>query len=442
MGMDFFGHQDQARKASGRLVWLFVAAVVCIILLIYAAAKAFLIVGDVSEQGLIDLPVLGAVAGAVSALVVGAMAFKSAQLRGGGAAVAEMMGGRLVDPHTRDPQERVLMNVVEEMSIASGVPVPDVFVLEAEAGVNAFAAGWSTKDAAVAVTKGALETFSRDELQGVIAHEFSHIFHGDMRLNIRLVGTLFGIICLTVIGRVLLHAGRGSKRDGQHVAIFGLVLVAVGYIGVLFARLIQAAISRQREYLADAAAVQSTRNPKGIGMALAKLCGLTGKLERPHAEEASHMMFADAIAGLGGGLATHPPIEERVERVLPGCLKHAAACGSLTQAVHDTPAPMQPAGAAGFAGPTPQRVLESVGDPQPQHVEAARALLSALPLHVGVSAHEPARAPALIYSLLLDKDEAERMRQLALLDGSDGGARLDAQALYAEVAALPRTMHL
>ena len=315
MGMDFFGHQDQARKASGRLVWLFVAAVVCIILLIYAAAKALLVVGDVSEPGLIDLPVLGVVAGAVSALVLGAMAFKSAQLRGGGAAVAEMMGGRLVDPHTRDPQERVLMNVVEEMSIASGVPVPDVFVLEAEAGVNAFAAGWSTKDAAVAVTKGALETFSRDELQGVIAHEFSHIFHGDMRLNIRLVGTLFGIICLTVIGRVLLHAGRGSKRDGQHVAIFGLVLVAVGYIGVLFARLIQAAISRQREYLADAAAVQYTRNPKGIGMALAKLGGLTGKLESPHAEEASHMMFADAVAGLGGGLATHPPIEERVERV-------------------------------------------------------------------------------------------------------------------------------
>lgn len=441
MGMDFFGHQDQARKASGRLVWLFVAAVLCIILVIYAAAKVLLVVGEVGTPSLIDLPVLGVVAAAVSAVVVGAMLFKSAQLQSGGAAVAEMMGGRLVDPHTRAPQERVLMNVVEEMSIASGVPVPDVFILDKEAGVNAFAAGWSTKDAAVAVTQGALETFSRDELQGVIAHEFSHIFHGDMRLNIRLMGTLFGIMCLTVIGRILLHTG-GRKRDGQQAALFGLVLIIAGYIGVLFARLIQAAISRQREYLADAAAVQYTRDPKGIGMALAKLGGLTGKLKSPHAEEASHMMFADAVAGLGGGLATHPPIEERVERVLPGFMKNAAASGSLTQAVADTDAPALSPAAAGFAGSTPQRMVASVGDPQPRHVEAARALLSELPLDVSVAAHEAARAPALIYSLLLDEDDAERHRQLSLLGDEQSATRLQTEESFGDLAALPRTMRL
>ncbi|MFN3242003.1 MAG: M48 family metallopeptidase [Planctomycetota bacterium] len=440
--MDFFGHQDQARKASGRLVWLFVAAVVCIIALIYLAAKLLLVVAKTGEPQLIDWPLLGIVAGGVCAVVVGAMLFKTAQLQSGGAAVAEMMGGRLVDPHTRDPQERVLMNVVEEMAIASGVPVPDVFIMDGEAGINAFAAGWSTKDAAVAVTRGSLETFNRDELQGVIAHEFSHVFHGDMRLNIRLMGTLFGIICIAVIGRILAHTGGGRRREGQHVALFGIALIVIGYVGVFFARLIQAAVSRQREYLADASAVQYTRNPKGIGMALAKIGGLTGKLENPHAEEASHMMFAEAVSGLGGGMATHPPIEERVERVLPGFLKNVESSGSLQQAVADTPAPDQVAGVAGFAGSTPRRIVDSVGDPQPKHVAAARQLLSDLPLDLGVAAHEPARAPALVYALLLDDDDRERDKQLGMLEDTGEETRHDARSFYRDVAALPRTMRL
>lgn len=440
--MDFFGHQDQARKASSRLVWLFVAAVICIIVLIYIAAKLLLVVTKAGEPQLIDWPVLGIVAGAVCAVVVGAMLFKTAQLQGGGAAVAEMMGGRLVDPHTRDPQERVLMNVVEEMAIASGVPVPDVFIMDGEAGVNAFAAGWSTKDAAVAVTRGSLDTFNRDELQGVIAHEFSHVFHGDMRLNIRLMGTLFGIICIAVLGRILAHTGGGRRRDGQQVALFGIALIVIGYVGVLFARLIQAAVSRQREYLADASAVQYTRNPKGIGMALAKIGGLTGRMENPHAEEASHMMFAEAVSGLGGGLATHPPIEERVERVLPGFLKNVESSGSLEQAVVDTPAPDQVTGAAGFAGSTPSRIVDSVGDPQPKHVVAARQMLSEMPLDLSVAAHEPARAPALVYALLLDEDDGERKKQLGMLESASATLMHDAQAFYRDVAALPRTMRL
>ena len=441
MAMDFFGHQEQARRASRRLVWLFVAAVVCIILLIYGAALG-LFVGTAkpgSDLAWAGLPLLGVVSLSVAALVGGAMLFKTAQLQTGGAAVAEMMGGRPVDPHTSDPQERVLMNVVEEMAIASGVPVPDVFVLDREDGVNAFAAGWSTKDAAVAVTRGSLETFTRDELQGVIAHEFSHVFHGDMRLNIRLMGTLFGIICIAVLGRVLLYSGRGNRREGGQVALFGLALVIVGYVGVFFARLIQAAVSRQREYLADAAAVQYTRNPKGIGMALAKIGGLTSRMKSPHTEETSHMLFA---AGLGGGLATHPPIADRVERVLPGVLQAVAEAGSLEQAVAATEAPAVAPGAAGFSGSTPGRVLASVGDPQPQHVAAARALLDELPLDLSVAAHEPGRAPALVYGLLLDDDARERDRQLTLLASADPTVGHDAQAFRRELSGLPRTMRL
>lgn len=441
MAMDFFGHQEQARKASRRLVWLFVAAVVCIILLIYGAALG-LFVGTAkpgSDLAWAGLPLLGVVSVSVVALVGGAMLFKTAQLQTGGAAVAEMMGGRPVDPHTSDPWERVLMNVVEEMAIASGVPVPDVFVLDGEDGVNAFAAGWSTKDAAVAVTRGSLETFTRDELQGVIAHEFSHVFHGDMRLNIRLMGTLFGIICIAVLGRVLLYSGRGNRREGGQIALFGLVLVIVGYVGVFFARLIQAAVSRQREYLADAAAVQYTRNPKGIGMALAKIGGLTSRMKSPHTEETSHMLFA---AGLGGGMATHPPIADRVERVLPGVLQNVAATGSLEAAVAATEAPAAAAGAQGFTGSTPGRLLASVGDPEPRHVLAARALLDELPLDLSVAAHETERAPALVYALLLDHDADERARQLALLDDADPACRHDAQAFHRELAGMARTMRL
>jgi len=442
MGMDFFGQQHQARKASGRLIWLFVAAVACIVALIYFAAKVLLVVSEVRDPSGVDWPLLGAVAASVIALVLGATLYKSAQLRSGGAAVAKMMGGRRVDPHTSEPQERVLMNVVEEMAIASGVPVPEVFILDKESGVNAFAAGWSTNDAAVAVTQGSLDAFNRDELQGVIAHEFSHIFHGDMRLNIRLMGALFGIICIAVIGRILARSGRRGRRDGQQIAVFGLALIAIGYLGVLLARLIQAAVSRRREYLADAAAVQYTRNPKGIGMALAKIGGLSGKLQSPHADEASHMMFAAGVARLGGSLATHPPIEQRVERVLPGFLKNAASSGSMEQGVIDTAAPAPPSGASGFAGATPRGVLDSVGDPQPQHVAAAHDLLKQLPLNLSVAARESSRVPGIVYSLLLDADEAKRERQIALLQDAGATTTADAQSFYDEVAAMPRTMRL
>src|SRR5205085_4514261 len=239
--------------------------------------------------------------------------FKTLSLARGGRAVAELLDGRLVNPNSTDAHERKLLNVVEEMAIASGVPVPPVYVMDGEPGINAFAAGHSASDAAISVTHGAMTMLTRDELQGVIAHEFSHLLNGDMKLNLRLMGLVFGILCLTVIGRVLIRT-RGSKNP---LPLVGLALIVVGWAGAFFGRLIQAAVSRQRELLADAAAAQFTRNPAGLAGALKKIGGLAygSRIESPHAEEASHLFFAD---GVGNSLfSTHPPLTERIRALDP-----------------------------------------------------------------------------------------------------------------------------
>ena len=242
--------------------------------------------------------------------------FKTLELAQGGSAVATALGGRPVSPTTADPNERKLLNVVEEMAIAAGVPVPQVYLLPEERGINAFAAGHSTSDAAVTVTGGAIKLLTRDELQGVIGHEFSHILNADMRLNLRLIGIIFGIICLTVIGRILLRT-RGRRNP---LPLLGLALLLIGWIGVLFGRLIQAAVNRQREFLADASSVQFTRNPAGLAGALRKIGGLSygSKLAAAHAEEASHMFFSN---GMGESffhlMDTHPPLAARIRAIDP-----------------------------------------------------------------------------------------------------------------------------
>ena len=449
--MDFFGHQDRARRSTRRLVVLFALAVVAIVLSVHLAASTLLVVTD-GHGSFWRWDLLLGVAAATLLVVASASLFKTAQLRSGGRKVATLLGGRPVAIDTKDPQERLLRNVVEEMAIASGVPVPDVFVLDHEAGLNAFAAGWSPPDAAIAVTRGLLDRLDRDELQGVIAHEFSHVFHGDMRLNIRLMGVLFGIVCISTIGRIVVHAvgrgaGRGSNRKNGGAAglvLFGIALVVIGWLGVLFARLIQAAVSRQREFLADASAVQYTRNPRGIGLALAKIGGLGATLDSAHTEEASHMLIADGMKRhFGGAMATHPPIEERVERVLPGFRRLLASRGDMIAAAGEVPAaPVPPGGAAfaGFAGTTgkartrPQDLVAAAGEPQAADVDAARALLARLPLELAVSARDPKRAGALVLALLLDREGAQRERQLAPLRAEDPAAAHDAAALHALIA--------
>jgi len=462
-GMDFFGHQERARKSTRWLVVLFVLAVLAIVASIWFAASALLLVTDTRSDGPADWQVLVAVTAVTLFVIASAMLWKTAQLRSGGARVATLLGGTPVSMDPTDPKERMLRNLVEEMSIASGVPVPEIFVLEHESGINAFAAGWTPADAAVAVTRGCLEQFDRDELQGVIAHEFSHVFHGDMRLNIRLMGVLFGIVCIATIGRIVVQAvgrgaGRGSGGRGKGggaagFVLFGLALMVIGWLGVLFARLIQAAVSRQREFLADASAVQYTRNPRGIGLALAKIGGLGGRLQSPHAEEASHMLFADGMRRFfGGAMATHPPIEERVERVLPGFRRQLASAGDMVAAATAVPAPVLAPGAAGFAGAgdgpragrrtRPADLVAAAGDPQPADVTAARELLQRLPLELSVAARDPMRAGAVLVALLLERDNARRERQLAPLRERDATLAYEASTLFQLISRLPADLRL
>ncbi len=346
--MDFFEAQDQARRSTGKLVILFALAVLGIVVALNGVALGAMYFLDRNSQsstrydanvgrevevgggdtfnwfrpGLAALVTLGTVV-----LVGGASAFKTAQLHGDGGKVASMLGGRKLDPTTDDPEERKLLNIVEEMSIASGVPVPDCYVMDREMGINAFAAGSSIDEAVVGVTRGTIEKLSRDELQGVIAHEFSHILNGDMKINLRLIGVIFGILVIGLLGYTIfryapyLMSSRGSSNNKNNGAAFGIALFVVGAlvwligsIGVFFGRLIQASISRQREYLADASAVQFTRNPNGIRDALRKIGGSSfhGTLHTPHAGECSHLFFADGFKSL---FATHPPLPERIKAI-------------------------------------------------------------------------------------------------------------------------------
>ncbi len=325
--MDFFAQQDKARKHTTVLVVYFVIAVVCIIASVYFAS---LLIFRVTENGhalgepLPELVLwdpklfLQVVLGTLAVVIIGSI-YKTLALSKGGSAVAESLGGRLVPADPGDPDERKLRNVVEEMAIAAGVPVPKIYVLPEEQGINAFAAGHTPEDAAIAVTRGSLTLLSRDELQGVIGHEFSHILNGDMRLNLRIMGVIFGIVCLSVIGRVLIYSRGGRGRQGGNPMMYlGLALIVIGAIGVLFGRLIQAALSRQREFLADASSVQFTRNPAGLSGALQKIGGAGSRIDSPHAGEASHMFFGNGVAKpFLDALATHPPLPERIRAIDP-----------------------------------------------------------------------------------------------------------------------------
>jgi Zn-dependent protease with chaperone function len=463
--VDFFGQQAHAQRMTRWLVVWFGASVLAMIGLTYAffawiSHHVASLATDLQTGGhpLSDVTLLALIT-CGTLLVIGlAMLLKTLDLNAGGAVVARRLGGRPVEPGSTDPKELMLRNVVEEMAIASGVPVPEVFVLDDENGINAFAAGWTTTDATVTVTRGCLEQLDRDQLQGVVAHEFSHIFHGDMRLNIRLIGVLFGIACIASTGEMLLRTlgnarigRRGNDARGLAVlAVIGLALLVIGSLGAFFAGLIRAAISRQREFLADASAVAYTRNPHGIGTALAKIGGLGSRLRASGAREASHMFFADGVTHWLGGLgATHPPIEQRVERVLPGFLAELRRGGEMVAAAERTPAPAVPAAgsvAAAFAGlaGTPRvrtdAIAGQVGRVAPHHVAAARNILADLPLDVVGAARDPSRAPALVYALLLDRDAAAG--QDAVLQRCEAAPAHDARSLAAMLQKSPPTVRL
>ena len=441
--MDFFARQDQARKKTKLLVFYFVVAVILIVVLNYfVALVAF--AGVQSHQHRNDRyesasPVvlwspqifLGSTLITLAIDTIGSTV-KISQLAAGGSVVAESMGGRLLNSNTINPDERKLLNVVEEMAIASGVPMPKVYVLDNEEGINAFAAGHTTGDAAVAVTRNCMTKLNRDELQGVIGHEFSHILNGDMRLNIQLMGVLFGILCLATVGRILLYARSGS-RDKNPLPLIGIALLIIGSIGVFFGRLIQAAVSRQREFLADASSVQFTRNPAGLSGALQKLGGYGSKMWSPNAPDAGHLFFGNALSdAFLGAFATHPPLEERIRAIDP------AWDGKFKRLVEDKPEnlfkrdpsrpPMPDAFRAVLGGAIigsgdderppvirSHSVLPNLGNPTPLHLEYAEKLRNALPESVKAATREPLDSVALIYAMLLSPDETTRATQLAEL---------------------------
>jgi len=434
--VNVFDAQDRARRATRWLVIVYVIATLLIIAGVTAiAAAAFLMIENTGQPA--NPGFLGLIAFLAALLIIGATLFKTAKLSSGGGQVAVDLGGTLISTDVNNPLRRRFRNVVEEMAIASGVPVPDVYVLEDEMGINAFAAGFTPSDAAIAVTRGTLETLNREELQGVIAHEFSHILNGDMRLNIRMMGVLFGILALGLIGRLItrgsFHAnllGRSRDRGAPVVLIIGLGLAILGGIGVFFARLIKAAVSRQREFRADASAVQFTRQSSGIANALKKIGGYSeaSYLQAADPEEISHMLFGSG-SRLFGLFATHPPLTERIKALDPAFEEQDyPQVDALAEPVHSGgrgEESLAPGLTSALAGATvlPEAIAESVGHPDAGHVEYAQQVRRSIPENLYDAAHSTALAYLLTLALILDRSGEVVERQLGLIEERMGEER-------------------
>lgn len=432
--MNFFDAQDKARRATR---WLVIVYIVSTLLIVSGVT---LIVGvAVFSMGVDGRPLnasaLGTIALATALFIFGSSLYKTSRLSSGGGRVATDMGGTLVPPDVQDPLRRRLRNVVEEMSIASGIPVPEIYVLEEESGINAFAAGYTPGDAAIAVTRGTLDLLDRDELQGVIAHEFSHILNGDMRLNIRMMGVLFGIMVLGIIGRLILrgsyHSSMISSRRNRNapvMMVLGLGLAVLGWIGVFFSRVVKAAVSRQREFLADASAVQFTRQSEGIANALKKIGGYSQRsyIKAADPEEISHMLFAGGAASLTSLLATHPPLTERIQALDPSF--RDADYPAIDSRKHRSNVQAEQGLAAGFAAPTSslsadavRGLADSVGHPDAHHVSYARKIRRSIPADLYDAAHSTEGAYLLTLALALNAEQAER--QLGIVEEQLGADR-------------------
>lgn len=429
--MNFYEHQAQARKQTRRLVFLFTLAVLLIVLAVDAVVLLVLGSAEATDPSLpwgewlqqhwtrvlfTSLSVLGVVV--ISSL------YKSAVLREGGGVVARGLGGVRVERTAQDPLQRRLFNVVEEMAIASGVPVPEIYVLEHEDSINAFAAGHLPANAAIAVTRGALEQLSRAELQGVIAHEFGHVLNGDMRLNTRLIGLLFGLLVIAIVGRTVLRftpRSSGRKRGGGAILVAALAVMVLGYIGLFFGRLIQAAVSRQRERLADASAVQFTREPQGLKGALVKIGAAAGPGSRLHdtgAEEVAHMLFAPGMERL---FATHPPLIERI-RTLDRSFDESEfkrvkfePQRVSEREVEKPDLHVNPLDALVKAGVGPAVVAQLVGNPGTTHIEDAQVVVQSLPAGLLAGLGNPEQTLGVLFALVLDAEPQVRQRQLFLI---------------------------
>jgi Zn-dependent protease with chaperone function len=435
--VDFYARQEAARRTTRWLLLAFLVSVALVVAAVDAIVLAVLGASDpqVSPAGPVVLTTI-----VTLAIICGASLFKTLSLRAGGAVVARSLGGARVERNTRDPALRRLHNVVEEMSIASGVTMPEVYVLENEDGINAFAAGNSPADAAIAVTRGAATLLTRDELQGGVAHEFSHVLTGDMRLNLRLRGWTFGLLVIAIIARIVLQSSpRGSSRDRRDGAgalmLAALAVMVLGYIGVFFGRLLQAAVSRHRERLADASAVQFTRNPPGLSGALLKIAGVSSgsRLRSPEVEEVAHMLFA---AGMPRLFATHPSLEDRLKALDPSfriaelpALAAAAARDAQRLSQQDSArAAVSPRGAAASLHTAPAAALANeaaaiaaqAGTIATEQVRYAEHARTAIPEGVREFVDSADHARALTLALLVSRVPAVLDAQRRILDEAYG----------------------
>ncbi|HEB93347.1 MAG TPA: hypothetical protein ENI94_07745 [Gammaproteobacteria bacterium] len=462
--MNFFQAQSKARRSTLVLVVLFVCAIFAIVaitnlllmsvIVFNATGQFFSSWADVEYY--FDWRMFWTTGLVVAAVIAGGTLFKFIQLSAGGRVVAESLGGKIIAQDSDDPDRRKVLNVVEEMAIASGVAVPPVYLLQG-GGINAFAAGHSSNDAVIGITHGAMRHLTRDELQGVIAHEFSHIFNGDMRLNLRLIGVLHGVLLIGMIGYYLLRGmqhvrHRGRDTGGAILAILVLAfgLMAVGFVGTTIGQLIKAMVSRQREYLADASAVRYTRNRNGIGGALKKIGGLSsgGLLGSPAAAEYSHAYFAEGASSFFTALlSTHPPLEKRIRKIDPGW------DGRFIRPVPEPPG-FSPETAP--AGKTQQQKLDAtasvveamlaielMGRPQEAHIEHAHTLIDQLPEVLRTEAKNPLGAQGIILAMLADRDPAIREVQWATKDDAGNPVVLaKALSLVGSIAGLPKALRL
>jgi Zn-dependent protease with chaperone function len=445
--MDFYSRQAHARKQTRWLILAFLVAMLLVTVALDLVLFAAFSFSDPEARSFSPLQYAAdhpGVALFCTVLVLGVIGvsslFKSLQLREGGGVVARSLGGTRIPRDTTDFKRKRLHNVVEEMAIASGVPMPEIYVLEQETAINALAAGHTPANAAVVVTQGALDTLSRDELQSVVAHEFSHVLNGDMRLNIQLMGWLFGLLAVALIGRTLLrYAPRGRKAAGGVLAA-ALAVMILGYAGLFFARIIQAAVARQRERLADASSVQFTRNPDGLRGALLKIAGLPegSVITQADGEQAAHMFFAPGVERL---LRTHPSIAERIREIDPqfnakqlaalaaSALKGVPAfsAAEMARVTHPVDLVKDPtrlatlvaaASAVSEVSPAalkPEAVAAKVGQLETLHIAQARELRLALPDVLREFVESTGRARALVLALLLSRDDSVRARQFDLL---------------------------
>lgn len=441
--MNFFESQDRVRKSTFQLILLFGLAVVTLIIMVNLLVMVAF--GYINSQQLqdgetllqqIDWQTFAAVSAGVGVVVLAGSLYKIMALSAGGKVVAESLGGKLIPQNTKDLKQRKLLNVVEEMAIASGTPPPPVYLLADEPGINAFAAGFSPRDAVIGVTQGTIDYLSREQLQGVIAHEFSHIFNGDMRLNIRLIGVLHGILILGIIGYYLLYStsfsrrGRSNGKNAGGILALAIGLMVIGFAGTFFGGLIKAAVSRQREYLADASAVQFTRNPDGIAGALKRIGGLEfgSKVENPGAPEVSHAFFAQGVSGFMQALsATHPPLAKRILRIdphwdgefsssdKPDLIQGEEKSGKKETITREALAKNFATVVTGAAMADVAGAIDQIGHPKPETINHARTLIAEMPVVIKEAAREPYGARAVIYSLVLDPGQVVRGRQLAHL---------------------------